>query len=50
MARKSRKRTRDPSAAAAIAAEALRAVAGPDASEATRADVETVAAGATEKI
>ena len=50
MARKSRKRMRDPSAAAAIAAEALRAVAGPDASEATRADVETVAAGATEKI
>ena len=47
---KSRKRMRDPSAAAAIAAEALRAVAGPDASEATRADVETVAAGATEKI
>ena len=50
MARKSRERMRDPSSAAATAAEALAFVAGPDASEATRDDVEIVAAGATEKI
>ena len=50
MARKSGKRKRDPATAAAIAADALRFVVGPNASEATNADAETVAAGATESI
>lgn len=50
MARKSGKRKRDPATAAAIAADALRFVVGPNASEETNADAETVAAGATESI
>ena len=50
MARKSGKRKRDPATAAAVAADALRFVVGPNASEETRADAETVAAGATESI
>ena len=50
MARKSGKRKRDPATAAAIAADALRFVVGTNASEATNADAETVAAGATESI
>lgn len=50
MARKSGKRKRDPAMAAAVAADALRFVVGPNASEETRADAETVAAGATESI
>jgi len=50
MARKSGKRKRDPAMAASVAADALRFVVGPNASEETRADAETVAAGATESI
>ena len=50
MARKSGKRKRDPATAAAVAADALRFVVGPNASEETRADADTVAAGATESI
>ena len=50
MARKSGKRKRDPATAASVAADALRFVVGPNASEATNADAETVAAGATESI
>jgi hypothetical protein len=50
MARKSGKRKRDPATAASVAADALRFVVGPNASEETRADADTVAAGATESI